>query len=273
MFLQTAWRGPRAWSCQPSPPKTVVRHLGLCYPRDVLALHVQEGHFQSQSCAALLRVCGHSFWSGSVSRHAMWAWSWSCYGGAAAPASPCSSASLGCKRLEVSFSVFKGEKVVFPTLPGSHLSFRCHNNLDMARVVVGLSEHAKSWRSGHVRKGQEFPLGFQKRLGPTLGSQNWSSWASPAMGTCVWCCSGVHMGFITAAPTEVGDAIPLPQGSAAMQITDGILQETFVCVAMFALRVMSIFATTPCIFKLGLNGIQCPQRSSFQIICHVRKWF
>lgn len=58
-----------------------------------------------------------------------------------------------------------------------------------------------------------------------------------------------------------------------MQITDGILQETFVCVVMFVLRVTSIFAAMPCIFKLGWNGIHRLQHSLFQIICQVRKWF
>lgn len=122
-------------------------------------------------------------------------------------------------------------------------------------------------------RGWEFPLGFQERLGPSLGVPRLGQLGKPChVNVCAllqWCSHG----FITAAPTEVGDAIPLPPGSAAMQITDGILHETFVCVAMFVLGVMSIFATTPCIFKLGLNSIQCPQRSSFQIICHVRKWF
>lgn len=60
MFLQTAWRGPRAWSYQPLPPKATVKHLGLSYPMYLLVLHVQEGHVQSQSCAAVLRVCGHT---------------------------------------------------------------------------------------------------------------------------------------------------------------------------------------------------------------------
>lgn len=35
-------------------------------------------------------------------------------------------------------SAFKDEKVIFPTLPGSHLSVECHNNLGVAKVASHL---------------------------------------------------------------------------------------------------------------------------------------
>lgn len=35
-------------------------------------------------------------------------------------------------------SAFKGEKVIFHTLPGSHLSVKCHNNLGVAKVASHL---------------------------------------------------------------------------------------------------------------------------------------
>lgn len=124
-----------------------------------------------------------------------------------------------------------------------------------------------------MHKETGISLRFSGKAGTQFGVPKLEELGKPCHGNVRvllhWCSHG----FITAAPTEVGDAIPLPLGAAAMQITDGILQEMFVCVVMFVLRVMSIFATTPCIFKLGLNGTQCLQRSSFQIICHVRKWF
>lgn len=177
----------------------------------------------------------------------------------------------------MSSSVFNGEKVIFPTLPGSHLSFGCHNNSDVAkvtRVTLGVSQNAERWRSGHMHKGTGITVRFSGKVGTQFGGvPKLEQPGKPCHGNeCVLLQRCSH-GFIMAAPAEVGDAVPLPLGSPAMKITDGILQETFVCVAMFVLRVMSIFATTPCIFKLGLNGIQCPQCSSFQIICHVRKWF
>lgn len=138
---------------------------------------------------------------------------------------------------------------------------------------MGVSQHAKSGRSGHAHRGTGISLRFSGKAGTQSGVPKLDQLGKPRHGNVRvllhWC----SRGFVMAAPSEAGNAVPPPPGSPAMQITDGILQETFACVAMFVLRVMSIFATTPCIFKLGLNGIQCPQCSSLQIICHVRKWF
>lgn len=115
----------------------------------------------------------------------------------------------------MSSSVFKGEKVIFSTLPGSHLSFGCHNNLDVAKVaraILGVSQHAKSWRSGHTHKGTGISLTFSGKAGTQFGVPKLEQLGKPCHGNvCVllqWCS---HR-FITAAPTEVGDAIPLPLG-------------------------------------------------------------
>lgn len=143
----------------------------------------------------------------------------------------------------------------------------------LTRVILGVSELAKSWRSCHVHKGKGIFLRFSGKAGTHFGVPKLEQPGKPCHGNMRvllrWC---LH-GFVTAAPAEVGNAVSLPPGLTAMQIADGILQATFVCVAMFVLRVMSIFATMACIFKLGLNGTQCLQHSSVQIICHVRKWF
>lgn len=122
-------------------------------------------------------------------------------------------------------SEFKGGKVIFPLLPDCHLSSTCHRNLDVAkvaRVILGLSQHAESWRSGHVHNGTGISLRFSGKAGTQFGVPKLEQQGKPCPeNVCVllqWCSHG----FVTAAPTEVVDATVLSPGSAATQIIDGI---------------------------------------------------
>lgn len=65
-------------------------------------------------------------------------------------------------------------------------------------------------------RGQEFSSGLQETFG--LGSQNWGSWTSPARAMFSCCFNAVHTCLPWQHPSsEVGDAVPVPPGSAAMK--------------------------------------------------------
>lgn len=108
-------------------------------------------------------------------------------------------------------------------------------------------------------------------MGPCWGPKTGAAGQALA-GQCVCVASVVFTWVYHGSTLGGGRCYSSAARFSCHEITHGILQETFACVGMFVLRVMSIFASTPCIFKLGLIGTQCLQRSAFQIICHVRKW-
>lgn len=78
-----------------------------------------------------------------------------------------------------------------------------------ARVILDLSQHAKSWRSGHVQKGMGISFRFSGKAGTQFGVPKLEQQGKPCReNVCVllqWCSHG----FVTAAPTEVADAAPL----------------------------------------------------------------
>lgn len=92
--------------------------------------------------------------------------------------------------------------------------FKCGKG---SKSHLGSTQHTKNWKLGHVRKGAGISLRSSGNVWVHAGVPKLEQLDKPCQGNVrvlLQCCS--H-GFTMAVPSEVGDAVPVPPGSAAMK--------------------------------------------------------